>query len=290
MLKYNDLWKRLTPEYGEGEAKAIVRAVLEDAFGITYTEAVTGAVERLNTDDCSRLDKMLCRMECGEPVQYVTGKAWFDGRMFSVNPSVLIPRPETEELCRWIVEDRRKTGNGPSRILDIGTGSGCIAITLALGIAQADVTAWDISREALRTAKANANAMGAGINFGIRDVLVAAEETSRTGYCCKWDVIVSNPPYICAKEATEMSRNVLEYEPETALFVPDDNPLKFYKAIAAYAKKTLFPEGNIYLELNHAYAAETAMLLTDMGFTGVETRKDAFGKDRMCRATAPRQQ
>lgn len=288
MLKYNDLCKRLAGEYGGGEARAMVRTVLEDCFGMTYTEAVTGGVERLNEDECSRLDSMICRMENGEPVQYVTGKAWFDGRMLSVNPGVLIPRPETEELCRWIIEDTRNTENRQTRILDIGTGSGCIAITLALGIAHSYVTAWDISGDALRTAAENAKETGAEVTLCMRDALAAAEETGG-GSNRLWDVIVSNPPYICISEAADMSRNVLEHEPETALFVPDSNPLKFYKAIAAYAMKTLTTGGRLYFELNCAYAAETAAMLAGMGFTEVEIRKDAFGKDRMCRATAPQQ-
>ena len=261
------------------------------------------------------------RLEKSEPVQYVLGAEWFAGRLFDVAPGVLIPRPETEDLVKWACDEAKekekednskeergkeekevsKKGEAPQKeeqllssllksnkevsekgeevphpsILDIGTGSGCIAITVALALPQARVTAWDISTDALAIAAGNAHRLGASVRFEHQDALNAPDDEER------WDVIVSNPPYICDRERADMSDNVLSYEPELALFVPDSDPLLFYRAIARYASKALKPGGRLLFETNTAYVHEVAQAMANEGFTAIEVRNDCFGKPRM---------
>lgn len=274
-MTYRELWSRLAPVYGEGEAKAITSLVLGVRFGMSVADALCGAVGALGEDDAAVLRRMFGRLEKGEPVQYVLGQADFCGRAFRVRPGVLIPRPETEELCSWVVSDC--SGRCGLSVLDIGTGSGCIAVTLALGMPGSRVTAWDISPVALAVAEENARLMGAGVTFVRQDAL-AADASGRA-----WDVIVSNPPYICDKEKTDMRSNVLGYEPHEALFVPDDSPLLFYRAIAAYASRSLRPGGRLYFEINPEYARDMEEMLRMAGFVGTETRTDMYGKERMVR-------
>lgn len=297
-MTYNQLWKRLTAIYNEREAQAIVRTVLDALFGMSLTDICLGKVTQLSADDTTRLEKIIQRLEKSEPVQYVLGTEWFAGRLFSVAPGVLIPRPETEDLVKWACdeakekekekEDNSKEERGneekevskkgeahhPS-VLDIGTGSGCIAITVALDLPQARVTAWDISTDALAIAAGNAHNLGASVRFEHQDALSAPDDEER------WDVIVSNPPYICDRERADMSDNVLSYEPELALFVPDSDPLLFYCAIVRYASKALKPGGRLLFETNTAYAHEVAQAMADEGFTAIEVRNDCFGKPRM---------
>lgn len=275
-MTYEKLWNRLCTVYDAGEAKAIVRMVLDERFGLSATDVYCGKVTQLSSDEQEELEKIMLRLEQAEPVQYVLGWANFCNRQFSVAPGVLIPRPETEELCSWITED---VGNRQQpAILDIGTGSGCIAISLALDIKGSAVSAWDISTDALRIAKENAARLCAGINIMKQDALTPPKDADR------WDVIVSNPPYICEKEKAEMERNVLDNEPAIALFVPDNDPLLFYRAIALYGTKALKPKGMLFFEINAAYAAETCNMLRQLGYVDVEARNDLFGKARMVRA------
>ena len=296
-MTYNQLWKRLTAIYNEREAQAIVRTVLDALFGMSLTDICLGKVTQLSADDTTRLEKIMQRLEKSEPVQYVLGAEWFAGRLFDVAPGVLIPRPETEDLVKWACdeakekekEDNSKEERGKEEkevskkgeeaphpsILDIGTGSGCIAITVALALPQARVTAWDISTDALAIAAGNAHRLGASVRFEHQDALSAPDDEER------WDVIVSNPPYICDKERADMSDNVLSYEPELALFVPDSDPLLFYRAITRYASKALKPGGRLLFETNTAYAHEVAQAMADEGFTAIEVRNDCFGKPRM---------
>lgn len=275
-MTYEKLWNRLCTVYDAGEAKAIVRMVLDERFGLSATDVYCGKVTQLSSDEQEELEKIMLRLEQAEPVQYVLGWANFCNRQFSVAPGVLIPRPETEELCSWITED---VGNRQQpAILDIGTGSGCIAISLALDIKGSAVNAWDISTDALRIAKENAARLGADINIMKQDALTPPQDADR------WDVIVSNPPYICEKEKAEMERNVLDNEPAIALFVPDNDPLLFYRAIALYGTKALKPKGMLFFEINAAYAAETCNMLRQLGYVDVEARNDIFGKARMVRA------
>ena len=302
-MTYNQLWKRLTAIYNEREAQAIVRTVLDALFGMSLTDICLGKVTQLSADDTTRLEKIMQRLEKSEPVQYVLGAEWFAGRLFDVAPGVLIPRPETEDLVKWTCdeakekEDNSKEERGKEEkevskkeevphpsILDIGTGSGCIAITVALTLPQARVTAWDISTDALAIAAGNAHRLGASVRFEHQDALSAPDDEER------WDVIVSNPPYICDRERADMSDNVISYEPELALFVPDNDPLLFYHAIARYASKALKPGGRLLFETNTAYAHEVAQVMADEGFTAIEVRNDCFGKPRMVKGAFIREE
>jgi len=227
------------------------------------------------------------RLEGGEPIQYVLGRACFCGRSFAVAPGVLIPRPETEELCRLIIDTHPSES---LNILDIGTGSGCIAITLALEMPDAEVEAVDISPEALAIAGANAARLGAKVSFHQYDIL--SEDSPPLGRGRGWgapstpkyDIIVSNPPYICERERADMERNVLDYEPHTALFVPDDDPLLFYRTIGQKALTMLVPGGILCFEINPLYCDQLIELLRSQGYCEVETVSDSFGKRRFVTA------
>ena len=278
---YQDLWRQLTPLYDETEAKALVRIVLEICYGMSLTDILCGKVNELSAEDCTALQKIMNRLATAEPIQYVLGETQFAGRTFKVGPGVLIPRPETEELCQWIVEEASFKQVVAPKLLDIGTGSGCIAITLASDIPDSEVTALDISPDALQIAETNATALNAQISFECRDVLNISYDSM------KWDIIVSNPPYILPSEAKQMERNVLEFEPDLALFTPEDKPLLFYESIAKYAQQTLVPNGNLYFEINLLYANQLEELLKTYGFIDITLRKDMFGKQRMMKATKP---
>lgn len=281
MKNYRELWKQLTPLYDETEAKAVVRTVLEVRYGLTLTDILCGKVNDLSAEEGGSLEKIMQRLLQAEPVQYVLGEAEFAGRRFKVAPGVLIPRPETEELCAWIISEQTPAEGNPITILDIGTGSGCLAVTLSLDIPGAAVSAWDISQDALRIASENTKVWKAPVSFALQDALAAPKDSM------KWDIIVSNPPYICPSETAEMAQNVLKYEPRTALFVPQSDPLMFYKAIANYAIQALKPCGKLYVEINPLYRNPLEEMLKNVGFIDIEIRKDAFGKDRMTRATRP---
>lgn len=281
MKNYRELWEQLTPLYDETEAKAVVRTVLEVRYGLTLTDILCGKVNDLSAEDGRSLEKIMQRLLQAEPVQYILGVAEFAGRRFKVAPGVLIPRPETEELCAWIVSEQTPADGQSITILDIGTGSGCLAVTLSLDIPDAAVSAWDISQDAMRIASENAKAWKAPVSFALQDALAAPKDSM------KWNIIVSNPPYICPSEAAEIAKNVLKYEPSTALFVPQSDPLLFYKAIANYAIEALKPSGKLYVEINPLYRNQLEEMLKNVGFIDIEIRKDAFGKDRMARATRP---
>ena len=298
-MTYEALWHRLIPHYETDEAKAIVRWVLDVRFGLSWADILCGKVTELSANDQAELEKIILRLEKGEPVQYIIGVADFCGRKFHVEPGVLIPRPETEELCRMVIEDISQKGQSPlCEVLDIGTGSGCIAITLALELPDAHVTAWDISDVALRIAQENATALGVNVSFEHRDALnippscvpsVASDQRSSASLLpppsSKFSLIVSNPPYICEKEKSSMERNVLEHEPHLALFVPDDDPLRFYRAIAQYAIEALAPHGSLFFEINPLYADDLAHLLSMMSCYDISLLHDQFGKRRFLKAT-----
>ena len=320
-MTYSEIWHRIATSYDDGEARAIARILIEELFGLSYADIVCGATEQLSADDTLRLDTAVRRIEQGEPLQHVLGYADFCGNRFCVNGSVLIPRPETEWLvnegaklmdgCIASDETQHKAPHSPKRILDIGTGSGCIAISLKLRLGDAYVEAWDISEEALRTAQDNADALKAEVVFRKRDALKAEEEGSSEEECLQggalvssapteqamdsinyseanilttpWDLIVSNPPYICDSERSAMDDNVLLHEPHTALFVPDDDPLRFYRAIARYALLTLNIGGSLLFECNTRYAEATGAMLRDMGFEEVTVSDDCFSLPRFVR-------
>lgn len=273
-MTYRELWRTLEPLYGNGEARAVTDYVLDVCFGLSKADIMCGAVEEMTAEKTAELRKIFSRLTEGEPVQYVLGRAEFSGRWFNVRPGVLIPRPETEELCAWITADSKASGS--PKVLDIGTGSGCIAITLQLNMPESKVTAWDISADALDVARENAQLLGANVNFVRQDALNAKPEG-------EWDVIVSNPPYICEKEKKDMAVNVLEHEPHTALFVPDADPLLFYRAITRLAVQTLSKGGRLYFEINPIYADDTCRMMRAEGMTAVELRSDMYGKQRMAK-------
>lgn len=273
-MTYRELWRTLEPLYGNGEARAVTDYVLDVCFGLSKADIMCGAVDEMTAEKAAELNKIFGRLMEGEPVQYVLGRAEFCGRWFSVRPGVLIPRPETEELCAWITADSKASAS--PKVLDIGTGSGCIAITLQLDMPESKVTAWDISADALDVARENAQQLGANVNFVKLDALNAKPEG-------EWDVIVSNPPYICEKEKKDMAVNVLEHEPHTALFVPDADPLLFYRAITRLAVQTLSKGGRLYFEINPIYADDTCHMMRAEGMTAVELRSDMYGKQRMAK-------
>ena len=299
-MTYHDICQRLTPLYGPQEAKAMTRLLLEDLFGLSFADILCGATEHLSDADTLRLQQSVDRLLDAEPLQYVTGKAFFCGHPFHVAPGVLIPRPETE----WIVDTAVNlvTSSAP-RILDIGTGSGCIATSISLALADKHcyTEAWDISEDALRIATDNAARLGADVEFRRRDALRLEEEKSEEmrpeeekggadvtsvldASTASWDIIVSNPPYICNREAADMHANVLRHEPHLALFVPDTDPLLFYRAIARYAMRSLRKGGWLLFECNTLYAHDTARMASDMGFAKSVVEDDCFGKPRFVKA------
>ena len=234
----------------------------------------------------------MARLQKAEPVQYVLGEADFGGRKFRVEPGVLIPRPETAELCKWIVDTQKEKEAAKGKpavhhpnILDICTGSGCIAITLSLDIPQSTVTGIDISEKAIATATENAKKLNSNTKIKHADVFDLLKMTKEgTKNEPSLDIIVSNPPYICEKEKADMAKNVLNYEPGLALFVPDEDPLRFYRAIAEIAALELVNGGRLYFEINPIYEKETREMLEGFGFENIETQQDFYGKKRMMRA------
>lgn len=276
-MTYEEFWKPLTAIYEAGEAKAIARLVMEVRFGLSITDVVCG-----KTGDDAEMQALQQRLLTGEPVQYILGEAEFGDRTFHVEPGVLIPRPETYELCQWIMEEGRgvKEEERKTSILDIGTGSGCIACTLAAELPGTQITAWDISDVALRIAAENAKRTNAHISFKKVDILNPQFPILHS----QFDIVVSNPPYICNKERATMERNVLEHEPALALFVPDNDPLLFYRAIARYAAKALRPGGTLYFEINPLYVNEMKQMLSEEGFSHTEIRNDQFGKQRFTKS------
>jgi release factor glutamine methyltransferase len=295
-MSYQQLWNRLAKVYGEGEAKAIARMVYEVRYGLSLSDLLMGRDASVPSDE---LEHIAQRLERHEPVQYILGETDFCGRTFQVNSHVLIPRPETEDLCRWIlsslngqlsmVNGQRSMVNGQWSILnclDIGTGSGCIAVTLAAELPGAQVTACDISEEALKVARENAHRHHVQLSFAQVDILSIAPSLWR-GLGEAFTLIVSNPPYICEEEKEEMERNVLEHEPSLALFVPDKDPLLFYRRITDLGCSMLAKDGMLFFEINRRFGKEVVKLLHEMGYRDVELRQDMFGNDRMVKAIKP---
>ena len=282
---FNQLVLEITPVYEENEAKSIIYLLLEHYLNLSKTNIF------LDKNILQGFDfkEIIQRIKTQEPIQYIIGETEFYGRKFKVTPDTLIPRPETEELIQLSIINYRsgseslsvknKSFNSKPKILDIGTGSGCIAISLACELPNAQVYAYDISEEALKTAKENAERNGANIIFEKVNILEPF-----TVHHSPFTVIVSNPPYVMNSEKAEMEQNVLEYEPHLALFVEDDDPLIFYQKIAEFAVKNLTDNGLCIVEINQAFGLETAELFWNQGFRSVEVVKDMFGKDRMVKA------
>mgnify|MGYP000221766173 CR=1 FL=1 len=259
--------------YPSSEVSSLVRLIMERVCNIQPHHFLFCKDKELPESEKSRIHDIVERLKQMEPIQYILGTADFYSLQFEVDPSVLIPRPETEELVEQVILDN---ADKKIKILDIGTGSGCIAITLQLDMPESKVTAWDISADALDVARENAQQLGANVNFVKLDALNAKHEG-------EWDVIVSNPPYICEKEKKDMAVNVLEHEPHTALFVPDADPLLFYRAITRLAVQTLSKGGRLYFEINPIYADDTCHMMRAEGMTAVELRSDMYGKQRMAK-------
>lgn len=262
---------RLQPYYTAEEVSALSRIVCCDLLGQAPNDYYLGKDIALSPKKEQELEDILQRLSRFEPLQYIEGRTLFLGREFWVAPGVLIPRPETEEL----VELMLKEIPADARILDVGTGSGCIAISLAKELPDALVTAWDVSPEALSVARANARKLQADVRFVECDVLAC--QVDEVGL---YDVIVSNPPYVTEAEKADMEPNVLQWEPSLALFVPDDDPLRFYRRIAVLGRDMLADGGQLYFEINRAYGREMVEMLRAMGYVGVRVEKDLSQNDR----------
>ena len=269
----NKLQQELHDIYPEAEIKSISYLILEKLSGLSRTQLIINKNTLFSDEQLQIVEIFIEKLKKHVPIQYILGETDFFGLSFIVNEAVLIPRPETEELVYWINNEHNK--NAKLQILDIGTGSGCIAIALKQHFENATVTAFDISEEALEIAKKNAIKNNQSVIFEKIDIL--ANNTFQN----KWDIIVSNPPYVLENEKKNMCANVLDYEPHLALFVSDNDPLLYYSHILFFAKKHLLPYGKLYFEINREYGQEIVNLLVNNGFTAIELRKDISGNDRM---------
>lgn len=256
------------------EAQAMIRVICEDVFNYDPVDVALRQESELPEFAQDKVADIIARLRRHEPLQYIVGSARFHGHRFKVTPAVLIPRPETEQLVDIIVDENTASD---LRVLDMGTGSGCIAISLARALKFAQVEALDVSRDALAVARENATTLKAKVRFFESDMLSPQPPA-------RYDIIVSNPPYICWSEREAMDRNVKDYEPGQALFVPDSDPLLFYKAIAPYAAQSLERGGRLYLEINQRFGNEVKRLLEDNGFDEVRIIEDSFGKVRFAAA------
>ena len=276
---FYELKNKLQPLYDEREAEALAHEILYFITGLDKTQRLLQKETLFTWPQQEKYEQAVSELLSGKPLQQVTGSAWFMGREYLVNEHVLIPRPETEELVQWIIDDYKDKASNIN-ILDIGTGSGCIPISLKLALNHADITTCDISNGALAVATINAHNLLVEIQFLQLDFL----DTSQHNKLALYDVIVSNPPYIPASEKERMHTNVKDYEPGIALFVPDNDPLVFYRAIAAFGKEHLKPKGYIYCELDAGHAMECKALFEEAGYGDVTVRKDIHGNQRMLRA------
>ena len=256
------------------EAQAMIRVICEDVFNYDPVDVALRQESELPEFAQQRVNDVISRLRRHEPLQYIVGSARFHGHKFKVTPAVLIPRPETEQLVDLIVDENPASD---LRVLDMGTGSGCIAISLARALKFAQVDALDVSRDALAVARENAAALKVKVRLFESDMLQPQPAAT-------YDIIVSNPPYICWSERESMERNVKDYEPGQALFVPDNDPLLFYKSIAPYAMQSLVKGGRLYLEINQRFGAEVKRLLEENGFDEVRIIEDSYGKVRFAAA------
>ena len=274
---YKEIVNKLTPILGDSEARSAARVILEDVRGITTTDLVVNGHRTVEPETTDRIKNSIDRICIGEPVQYAIGTARFYGMDFKVAPAVLIPRPETEGLVDMIVKDY--DAQSDLHVLDCGTGSGCIAIALARNLPFASVDAIDLSADALAIAEYNANHLKCKVNFSVGDILNMSLPDKAL-----YDIIVSNPPYIADKERDAMDARVKDHEPISALFVPDDNPLLFYRAIAKYASKSLKDNGTLYFEINPLFVDDLKAMLISCGFTDIEITRDYIGRYRYAKA------
>ncbi|MFA6246322.1 MAG: peptide chain release factor N(5)-glutamine methyltransferase [Mucilaginibacter sp.] len=272
----------LTGVYDSRETEAITLLVLEEITGMSRAKLKAFPEDEVNGEAIEKISGILEELKTGRPVQYILGSTEFYGLNFLVNPATLIPRPETEELVEWIIESQKLKVKSQKliSILDIGTGSGCIAISLKKNLPDTDVTAIDISADALHTARQNAVINEVKVEFILDDILNTKFEIEYSNF----EIIVSNPPYVTLQDKLMMHQNVTGFEPHSALFVPENAPLIFYKAIADYANEHLSPGGILFFEINENFGKETVELLTDKGFINIELRQDMSGRDRMVKA------
>jgi len=280
-----DFSEQLSAIYDGNEVNSLCTMVLESVVNISSAKIRAFPETEISTPDSERITHILTRLTTGEPIQYILGYAEFYGLTFKVNSSVLIPRPETEELVDWILSSVGSSQLAIGRFLDIGTGSGCIPISLKKNLTDAQVSAIDISPEALRTAKKNAQLNKVDINFIQDDIL---NPINHSLLITHYSLSVSNPPYVTLEDKKLMHTNVTDFEPHTALFVPEDDPLIFYKAIANFASTHLEKDGLLFFEINESYGKEIVNILNDKQFTNIELRKDMNGKDRMVKAVYSR--
>ena len=271
---FNGIKATLNPVFGENESEALAQTLIEERLGYSRMQLIIEEEIQILSEQSEQLDNDIKRILNQEPIQYVLGTTEFYGRPFLVEPGVLIPRPETEELVNLIVKENKLAA---PRILDIGTGSGCIAVSLAAEIPNGDVGAWDISKEALAIAKRNSGYLEVSVSFEQVDILTTKVIGS------DFDIIVSNPPYVLESEKALMQPNVLQHEPELALFVDDTDPLIFYRTICEFAANNLVNSGALNFEINESFGTETKLLMESHGFVDVEILKDLNGKDRMAR-------
>jgi release factor glutamine methyltransferase len=278
------LTKELRNVYETDESRNIIELVIEHITNMSRAEQVKNKVPYLTCTQLEDLDAITERLKKNEPVQYVLGEAWFAGMKFKVNKNVLIPRPETEELVDWIVKTinaQYSIFNVQCSIMDIGTGSGCIPITLKKKLREATVSAIDVCSEALFTATENAIELNSDVDFLLLDFL-DEEKWKELG---QYDIIVSNPPYVKQSEINTMYERVKGFEPHLALFVPDEDALIFYKKLAGFSSKHLNPDGSLFVEINEALGEMVVKLLKSAGFVNIELKKDMQGKDRMVKAS-----
>jgi release factor glutamine methyltransferase len=269
MNKVKDIYDKLAAEiwfYNKEEAKEIAFLVLQKEWSISRTDLIIGETDK----SLDSLGLFIERINQGEPIQYILGETWFRNRRFLVNPSVLIPRPETEELVEKVTSLKPKT------VLDLGTGSGCISISLAIEMPTTDVYAIDISEAAIQIAKQNAALNEAKVNFSTGNIL----QFDNPFDVSTFDLIISNPPYVKENEKSEMRKNVLDFEPHLALFVSEEDPLVFYRSIGNIGLKYLSRKGSIWVEINSYLGKETEALFKDLGYSHTRLLKDFFGKDR----------
>ena len=275
------LTKELKNVYETDESRNIIELVIEHITNMSRAEQVKNKIPYLTCTQLEDLDAITERLKKNEPVQYVLGEAWFAGMKFKVNKNVLIPRPETEELVDWIVKKSQKSKVKSQNIIDIGTGSGCIPITLKKKLPESDVSAIDVCSEALFTATENAMELNAEVNFLLVDFL----DEEKWKELAQYDIIVSNPPYVKQSEINIMHERVKEFEPHLALFVPDNDPILFYKKLSDFSMKHLNAGGKLFVEINEALGEAVSNLFRSAGFLNVDLKKDMQGKDRMVMAS-----
>lgn len=281
---FNYCKKLLSEEYDTREAENIAHIIFEHATGLSKVDRLLRKDQEMTENKILQIAGYMSKLQQHIPLQYVLEEAWFYNFRLKIDENVLIPRPETEELVDWVIKDVKKNNSAskirPLRLLDIGTGSGCIAIALKMSLPDWNVDAIDVNPAALGMAMDNSRRLTVDVNFQQDDILNPRHLGSYPFY----DIIISNPPYIPENDKIRMARNVADHEPALALFVPDNDPLIFYKAIADFAGQRLKDGGNIYLEINEAFGLQTAEVFKQMDFQRVTVQKDMQGKDRMIKA------